>query len=294
MANPTSDNAATDDRGEARTAELGGLQREHSKGSLLRRWLLMLAATRDQRLSRSDCAALGAVLARMNAEGAAWPGMTSIAHDAGIDRRTAVRAIGRLSDAGYLLRDSGRPGLSNRYRIGSDKPAASDQSAPSDELATSGQTVPRGEFVTQVGANLSQGRGELAPRTRFRTRSMNSVGDRASRSTTNQRGTRISETWLPDEKLKCYARTKLAGIECNLDDLIENFRDHWIAATTNSAVKRDWSAAFRFWVRNELKFTGQRRSKPAVGRIRRDVRSDAEIAAANAAELARFNLGATP
>jgi len=119
------------------------------EAGLLARWKLVLAASRDARLSRGDVAVLAAILDRMNDAGVAWPGLGTVATDAGIARRTAVRSVTRLVDLGYLQRASGDRTTSNRYRMGTPR----DEPVPRDGLA------PRDEPVTGVGTNLSLGVG---------------------------------------------------------------------------------------------------------------------------------------
>lgn len=69
-----------------------------------------------------------------------------------------------------------------------------------------------------------------------------------------KRGMRLPEDWKPDEQGVAYALTILRADQLNPE--IENFTDYWKAASGQKAVKRDWSAAWRTWVRNSVKFNG--------------------------------------
>lgn len=64
---------------------------------------------------------------------------------------------------------------------------------------------------------------------------------------TNGRGTRLPEGWEPSAALVAYA------VERGVDPgrTVEDFRDWWAAASGANAVKRDWDAAWRTWVRRE-------------------------------------------
>jgi hypothetical protein len=85
--------------------------------SLVTRWRLLLEATRDSRLSRTDCAVLGAIFDRVNREtGECFPKLTTIAKIAKVADRSAPRSIAKLCGIGYLNRTSGNRDRSNRYR----------------------------------------------------------------------------------------------------------------------------------------------------------------------------------
>jgi hypothetical protein len=68
---------------------------------------------------------------------------------------------------------------------------------------------------------------------------------RAGRS----QGKRLSADWQPSEPLKAWAAKERPDLD--LANVVANFRDHWAAAAGRTAVKLDWDAAFRTWVRNE-------------------------------------------
>lgn len=71
-----------------------------------------------------------------------------------------------------------------------------------------------------------------------------------------RRGTRIPEDFEPSPAGAEFA-TKLG---LNLQNTLPKFRDHWTAATGQSATKLDWDAAWRTWCRKEIEFA---RNKPA-------------------------------
>jgi hypothetical protein len=108
---------------------------------LLSRWQCVRAASKDRLIAKADLASLIAVLDRVSHEsGLAWPGFGTISKDARVARSTAIRAVGRLVERGYLQRESGGQGRSNRYRIGSTRSTdeTSSDFATSDELRTAG------------------------------------------------------------------------------------------------------------------------------------------------------------
>ena len=66
------------------------------------------------------------------------------------------------------------------------------------------------------------------------------------RQTPRKRGTRIPPDWRPTESDVEYAVER--GVD--VDGAAEAFKDWWTAAAGRNSTKRDWSAAWRIWVRN--------------------------------------------
>jgi len=120
-----------------------------SAPDLLDRWRVFGEACKDKRLNQSSLAVLWAIADRINDSGEAWPSLNRIAIDAGCDRRTAARAVGTLTETGWLRVTPGTRTSPNRYRIGRGEPAPSGKAAPSGELVALG----RGELAQKVGAN---------------------------------------------------------------------------------------------------------------------------------------------
>ena len=77
---------------------------------------------------------------------------------------------------------------------------------------------------------------------------------------TADRGSRLPEDWMPDEKLMQWASEQRPDL--NLPDVIDSFRNHWISMTGASARKRRWDLTFQNWVKREKR--GPRNSRPAV------------------------------
>lgn len=72
-----------------------------------------------------------------------------------------------------------------------------------------------------------------------------------SGSTAQKRGSRLPSEWTPAERDIAWQR------EQTINDLFarketEKFIDYWTAASGSTAVKRDWSAAWRNWMRNAV------------------------------------------
>ncbi|GAA0471424.1 hypothetical protein GCM10009096_10520 [Parasphingorhabdus litoris] len=70
------------------------------------------------------------------------------------------------------------------------------------------------------------------------------------------RGSRLSSDWKPDDECRAYAREERGWGDPTIDAVGEDFRDHWIGASGNNAIRSDWSAAWRKWVRNDRRPDG--------------------------------------
>lgn len=65
-------------------------------------------------------------------------------------------------------------------------------------------------------------------------------------------GSRVPEDFAPDHTAVAIA-TGL-GLHSELANITHSFIDHWTASARPDALKLDWQAAFRTWLRNEVKF----------------------------------------
>lgn len=76
------------------------------------------------------------------------------------------------------------------------------------------------------------------------------------------RGSRIPDNWAPSPKDYAFASEQgLSREEINHEH--GQFKDHWISATGKGSTKLDWSAAWRTWIRNTVKWRGERAAKAA-------------------------------
>ena len=78
------------------------------------------------------------------------------------------------------------------------------------------------------------------------------------------RGTRLREGWKPEV---VGATEKLhANLDASwITDQLERFHDHWAAESTAKAVKRDWEAAWRTWLKNAIKWDAPRQDNVNAG-----------------------------
>jgi hypothetical protein len=73
--------------------------------------------------------------------------------------------------------------------------------------------------------------------------------DATRKRVASKRGTRIPDDWKPDELMTSWALIENPGID--LKKTIDSFTDYWRAKAGAAAVKLDWDATFRNWVRRQ-------------------------------------------
>ena len=109
-------------------------------------------------LGHADKAALGVLIARANPAGLAWPGIDTIAAEAGIARGNAIRAIGRLIKAGLVERakSGGGRGKPTTYRVFAVAEVGRNRRAGASE---SGEKLTRRERETDARAHTNRRAG---------------------------------------------------------------------------------------------------------------------------------------
>lgn len=77
------------------------------------------------------------------------------------------------------------------------------------------------------------------------------------------RGTRIDPNWQPTPEDRAVAAAE-GFSNPEIDREILQFRDYWKAASGSNAVKLDWSATWRNWVRRTASNFGKKRTQTVV------------------------------
>lgn len=85
-----------------------------------------------------------------------------------------------------------------------------------------------------------------------------------SLSTPSARATRLPDDWTPSEADIAYCRAKRPDLDPSA--VAENFADYWHARAGPAALKRDWPATWRTWVRKERSDNGRVKSVGGGGR----------------------------
>ncbi len=77
--------------------------------------------------------------------------------------------------------------------------------------------------------------------------------DKKERKEVEARGTRLAKDWQPSsDDLDFAEKQNLSEAEISLE--AEKFRDYWYARAGPGAIKRDWSATWRNWIRARFKY----------------------------------------
>lgn len=105
--------------------------------NLLARYQMIVGALRDLELTRGHCVVLSVIVGHVGSDGGAWPGLERICAQAHVSRSTAIRAIQKLEDTGYLATNR-QMGKVNYYTI---TPDAADRIVPTRVTHDTGQVV---------------------------------------------------------------------------------------------------------------------------------------------------------
>jgi hypothetical protein len=157
-----------------------------------------------------------------------------LATKARIHRSTIAEVIGRLERRGVLERKRRGPGLPNEYRILIDQesgiPTSKESAIPTLEVVSAGlhSSIPRIDVVN-----------------------------------TSKRGSRISESWSPNESDLAFIHEE--GPSLDVATEVASFRDYWLGVAGAKGVKLDWSATWRNHVRRQHKWNVERGWQPVAG-----------------------------
>lgn len=104
-----------------------------------------------------------------------------------------------------------------------------------------------------------------------------------SRKRATKRATRIPEPFVLTREMRTEMHAERPALD--LDQATKQFVDYWRAASGASATKKDWVAAWRFWMRREADRlpTGGAQQRPLT-RTEQNLAAVAEIAAREEAE----------
>lgn len=163
----------------------------------------------------------------------AWPSIATLARKARIGERTVQRTIARLVRSKELSMQVGKgPSGTNLYTVN----------------LTGAKLTP--VKVTPVphndtgGVSNDAGGGVLALSPEPSLKQPSSNRPKVSRAT------RIPEDFIPQPEH--YDLAKQLGINCEME--YQRFRDYFLGLSGPKAVKLDWSATLRNWLRNSLNY----------------------------------------
>jgi hypothetical protein len=211
-----------------------------------------------------------------NDNGRCSASVRNLARKARVDDRTVQRARERLVALGELAEvghDTGPRGTAV-YRVLM-------PSVPRVVSPTGGESPPGGEspgvaerqgWQPATGQTATQpdmlGGGEspgVASRRTSSTTTSSKSPSEVVKSGAAKRGTRLPDDWLRSDSDKAWQAEQ--GIPDELArEWTAAFKDHFRAATGANSTKRDWSAAWRNWMRREWR-DEQRRGRGSRGTV---------------------------
>lgn len=149
---------------------------------LLAKWRLLLLASTDPDVTKSDLAVLAFILDSINRKTKiAFPALTRISKHARVDRGTATRSIKRLEQLEYISKKSGDRVRANEYRMGQGRcvVATTPSGRCADATTPSGGAAGSCWDATKVGAGTPHGVGAGMRLQPMKEQPMNRTHERA-------------------------------------------------------------------------------------------------------------------
>ena len=169
-------------------------------------------------------------------------GHAQIATEAGVSVSAVQRALKELRDLGVIDWTTQREGMGNRYWISS-----FDQSEGPNASVTVTEPIGHPDRT-----HRSEGPTKKNPK-------KNPKKETSLRSV-SMRGSRLPESFKPTQELHAWADSRLIPRGFQMEQT-ERFVDYWLAATGARAVKADWAATWRNWIRRAWETDGARWQK---------------------------------
>lgn len=204
---------------------------------------------------------LMALADRANEEGVCWPSQEWLSHACGMSRRMVMKHLRSLESKGLVV----RIGYHKRARAYQLTIEPGDASTPEPEFEGTVEpefSEPEFTLEPQFAHEVNQGSHFSGTRVPPNPQepSLNLQGGVGEK----RRASRLPDDWKLDEAGRGYARQK--GFQDSaIDDMADNFAEHWQNKTGKASTKLDWSRAWQTWVRNQAKWDGGRRASKASG-----------------------------
>lgn len=174
-----------------------------------------------------------------NDDGVCWPSISKLADKTNKSERTLQRAIQELVKDGHLTRQE-NPGKGVLYIV-----------HPRQECH------PR-QIVTPV-THVTTPPSPVSPNTSYthHTVVLAKANPTVAKMPKQPKGTRLPDDWQPGNLSGSIVQDlQVMGFEWENREL-EKFRDYWKAQTGSKAVKADWNATWRNWIRSAIERSGK-------------------------------------
>ena len=180
--------------------------------------------------------------------GSCYPSQSTLARMTGQSDRTVRRHLKAMEKSGLIRRErrfgAGGSRTSDRYVLALSTPGQIDQRSDCPVVTvTSGQNDQRSSGPLTTGQD-----DRYPPDTVSREPSLEPSGNRQGARAT--RGTRIPDGFTVTDDMRTWARKNTPGVD--LDHATAKFTDYWTAVSGSKAVKVDWVATWRNWIRSEF------------------------------------------
>jgi hypothetical protein len=206
---------------------------------------VMTAVWTGSRHSGSELLMLLALADFSDDAGNSYPAVATLAKKCRMQPRNANYVLKALQAGGELqMRPNEGPNGTNRYRIvlKALQPVAGVQARAGVQRSAGLQpSAPTPAMECAKPLQRSADKPSLNRQEPERVR--------ATRTSPTERGSRLPADWTPSAADVAYCRERRPDLDP--PTVAEAFRDHWNAASGQSASKRDWQAAWRTWVRKE-------------------------------------------
>ena len=180
-------------------------------------------------------------------------GLAQAEHDARVE---AGRKGGETRAENLSVEIDGKQ-VQSEFGVFSDPELGAKLSGERTEKVSKNKEPPQAK--TKPGSSILDARGYIEEENKKK----NDKKEKEKITGVQNRGTRIPADWTPDKNGVAYARERDYS-NFQIMSLVDDFKDYWLAKAGATAVKKDWNAAWRTWIRNDIKFKNR---KPTKGQI---------------------------
>jgi hypothetical protein len=190
-----------------------------------------------------------ALFDRADQTGQCWPGIDMLAADASLSRNGVRNGVDWLDTHGFVdkVARGGRSGdgqtRSTRYRLKFRTISTTTGVAVDIECQEPLFEPQQPNSCASTTTGVAPNRPENRP-----------VENKPVVRGARTKGTYLPDDWSPTPEVVAQMRAQLPHINQELE--LEKFRDHW-RSTTRNAMKRDWTATYRNWIRNAAKYAAR-------------------------------------
>jgi len=207
----------------------------------------------DRRLTHEQLRVLGALLSFCTPENrTCWPRRQLIADRSGVHIANVSSATTALEGLGWLLKD-GKGGHSKATRYTIIVPETLAESATVADQATVADSARGMRAADQATVALSATVADSASSTVAESATRKEETREQTISTArHSRGVRLPDDWILPKAWGDWAIQEVPGwTPDQVRKVADVFRDYWHAKAGKDAVKTDWLATWRNWVRRD-------------------------------------------